>query len=74
MPVGDSRGSFWGQSGRRDFQPPRQLMTHSGHRGGFQFTPNKRLDASFDHSARGRPNARPAQISLLTVVTSVLRK
>jgi hypothetical protein len=25
--VGDSRGSFRGQSGRRKFQPPRQLMT-----------------------------------------------
>jgi hypothetical protein len=30
-PVGDSRGSFRGQSGRRKFQPPRQLMTQLRH-------------------------------------------
>ena len=27
-PVGDSRGRFRGQSRRREFQPPRQLVTH----------------------------------------------
>src|SRR5580700_6700962 len=28
-PVGDTRGSYRGQSGRRKLQPLRQLMTHS---------------------------------------------
>src|ERR1700719_2628471 len=29
VPAGDSRGRFEGQGERREFQPPRQLMTHS---------------------------------------------
>ena len=29
-PVGDSRGSYWGQSGHPNLTTPRQLMTQTG--------------------------------------------